>query len=203
MGKKEKANSNEDGKAERERVESLIRANWEIGGELSEFGSIDAKNLCVIPIACLVVAATLFAVGYFGLSGTIGDPLYWAALVFAAVIVLALLVFLGSIIRTRRMLRLSAIEANKEIKVELIRWLAGGPDEAVVKLVIGDSDGPADKEGDADEADTSGAADADPPSVASAIAAESDTPDGPSGSSAKPPAQFGDPVVEPSQKPAT
>ena len=203
MGKSEKANSNEVGKAESERAESLMRANWEIDSELSEFESIDTKIPYKFAIACLVVAAALFAVGYSGLSGTISDFLYWAALVFAAAIVLTLLVFSGSIVRTRRMLKLSAIEANKEIKVELIRWLAGGPDEAVVKLVIGDSDGSADKEGNADEEDTSGAADADSPSTASAMAAESDALDGPSGSSAKPSAQSGDPAVEPSQKPAT
>lgn len=61
-----------------------------------------------------------------------------------------------------------------------------------VRLVIGDSHGPADREEHADEA-----------GAASATASESDAPDGPSGSSTEPPAQFGYSAAEPSRKPTT
>lgn len=203
MGRNEKVNPSDAEDKENQRVANLMRTNWEIDSGLEEFGNIDVIVPSEFAIACLIVAVALFAFGFFGLSGSIGSLLNWATLVFAVVIVLTLLAVTWSTVRTRRELKLSAIEANKEIKVELIRWLAGRPSEAVVKLVIGDSDGSSDREEDADEAGISGAADADSPSAASATAVEGDAPDGQSGSSTEPPAQSGDSAVEPSRRSAT
>ncbi|HJG31080.1 MAG TPA: hypothetical protein K8U80_06750 [Collinsella ihuae] len=202
MGRNDKTGTGESRKA-RSGAAGAARCKWDIAGELGEFRAKDAVVPVAFVVVGLVAAAGLFVFGYSGLSGSTNDYVRYAALVLAAVIVLAVLAVSGSIVRTRRELKLSAIEANKEIKVELIRWLAGGPDEAVVKLVIGDLDGFVDREEDAEEADTFGAAEADSPSVASATAVESDAPDGPSGSSAKPPAQSGDSAIEPNRRSAT
>lgn len=203
MGRNDKTGTSESGKVRPEAATGTARFEWVVSGELSEFRVKDSAVPVVFTAIGTAAAIGLFVFGYLGLSESTDNFVRYVALVLAAVIVLAVLAVSGSIVRTRRELKLSAIEANKEIKVELIRWLAGGPDKTVVQLVIGDSNGSADREERADEAGAPDVADAASPSAASATASESDAPDGPSGSSTEPPAQFGDSAVEPSRRSAT